>query len=192
MDECEALVLHVSASLGRGQRIRYQGREIRLEAPFERISLREAFDRYAPSSLDEALRQGTFDETVAGFVEPHLGFPRPTFVYDYPAAQAALARAKPGQPELSERFEFYLGGLEIANAFSELKDAGEQRRRFMEVLERRRHEGQTVYPMPERFLKDLARMPDAAGIAVGIDRLAMVFADAPRIDDIVAFVPEEL
>lgn len=192
MEECESLILAISEALGTGEKIRYQGKEVELKKPFQRLSLREAFRRHAPVSLDEALKGDAFEEILVGHIEAHLGHPRPTFLYDYPAAQAALARTKPGAPELAERFELYMAGLEIANAFSELNDAREQRRRFEEALEIRRASTGAVYPMPERFLEALPQMPEAAGIALGIDRLAMVFADAPRIDDIVAFTPEEL
>lgn len=192
MEECESLILSLSETLGTGEWIGYQGRKVELRRPFQRLSLREAFESHAPVSLEEAMRTGAFDEILVGHIEPHLGFPRPTFVYDYPAGQAALARPKPGFPELSERFELYVAGLEIANAFSELTDTGEQRRRFLDALDSRRASGESVYPMPERFLEALAHMPDSAGIALGIDRLAMILADAPSIDDVVSFTPEEL
>jgi lysyl-tRNA synthetase class 2 len=85
-----------------------------------------------------------------------------------------------------------MGGLEIANAFSELNDPHEQKARFQAERERRRALDKPVYPMPEKFLRDLERMPQSAGIALGVDRLVMLFADTPCIDDVVSFTPENL
>ena len=99
---------------------------------------------------------------------------------------------KPDNSEFAERFEIYIGGLELANGFSELTDTGEQRDRFENERLKRRDLGKECYPMPEKFLKALEHMPEAAGVAVGIDRLAMIFADRPTIDDVVTFTPEEL
>jgi len=99
---------------------------------------------------------------------------------------------KKTNPRVAERFELYMGGLELANAFSELTDAAEQRARFEEELKSRRASGRAAYPMPERFLAALPAMPESSGIALGVDRLAMIFADRESIDDVVAFTPEEL
>ena len=99
---------------------------------------------------------------------------------------------KGNDPGIAERFELYIAGLELANAFSELTDAGEQRRRFEKALRDRRRNHRPLYPMPERFLSALPQMPPSAGIALGLDRLAMLFADTCRVDDVVAFTPESL
>jgi lysyl-tRNA synthetase class 2 len=125
-------------------------------------------------------------------IEPYLGVGRPTFLMDYPAERGALARRKPGDPALAERFELYLCGVELANAFSELTDPVEQRERFRLDREERRSAGKDPYPVPEPFLADLATMPPSAGIAFGIDRLVMLLLDAPAIDDVIAFTPEGL
>ncbi len=125
-------------------------------------------------------------------IEPHLGVATPTFLYDYPAPLAALARLKPGHPSLAERFELYVAGVELANGFSELNDAHEQRMRFQKELEKRVQLGKDISPMPERFLKALEHMPEAAGIALGVDRLAMMLSGADGIDQVVAFTPEEV
>jgi lysyl-tRNA synthetase class 2 len=103
-----------------------------------------------------------------------------------------LARLKSSNRRLAERFELYIGGLELCNAFTELNDANEQRARFDAERESRGQAGLTVYPMPQRFLEALKEMPNAAGNALGIDRLVMLFADTTEIDDVVAFTPEEL
>jgi lysyl-tRNA synthetase class 2 len=105
---------------------------------------------------------------------------------------AALARAKSEDPRVAERFELYIDGLELANAFSELTDPIEQRKRFAADEERRRAAGKTPYPLPESFLFELAAIPEAAGIALGLDRLVMLMTGAEKIDDVVAFTPGEL
>ena len=125
-------------------------------------------------------------------IEPHLGIQRPTFLYDYPATRSALARLSSSDPTVAERFELYIGGLELANAFSELTDPVEQRHRFESEAADRAARQRTVYPLPEPFLNELCAMPPAAGIALGVDRLIMVLLDAAAIDDVVSFTPEEL
>jgi len=192
MDECRELILWLSEELGTDGKIRYQGRQIDLKQPWARISVSEAFDLYASITLENALENACFDETMVREIEPHLDTKGPTFLYDYPAEFAALARLRPDYPEFAERFEIYIGGLELANGFSELTDSGEQRDRFEKERQKRRNLGKECYPMPENFLKALVHMPEAAGVAIGVDRLAMIFADRPTIDDVVTFIPEEL
>jgi lysyl-tRNA synthetase class 2 len=143
-------------------------------------------------SLQSALAADRFEEILTGEVEPHLGKKRPTFLIEYPTSLAALARAKPGEPQLAERFELYIDGLEVANAFSELTDQREQRIRFDAAEEIRRSAGKTPYPLPEKFLTELITMPEAAGIALGLDRLIMLLTDSDTIDDVVAFTPDDL
>jgi lysyl-tRNA synthetase class 2 len=143
-------------------------------------------------SLVKAMEKACFDEIMVQEIEPNLVSEGPIFLYDYPSQFAALARLKPDNPEFAERFEIYMGGLELANGFSELTDAGEQRDRFEKECRKRRTLGKNCYPLPEKFLKALETMPDAAGVAVGVDRLTMIFADRPTIDDVVTFTPEEL
>ena len=103
-----------------------------------------------------------------------------------------MARLKPQDLRYAQRFELYIGGLEICNAFSELTDPVEQRKRFEYERENRRKSGKPVYPMPEKFLAALGNLPAAAGNALGIDRLVMLFSDSNQIDEVVAFTPEEL
>lgn len=192
MNECEALIRFVSQSLDMGWKIHYRSNEIDLKKPWERISVKEAFGKYASISLDRALEEGCFDRVMVGEIEPNLGTMRPTFLYDYPAGMAALARLKPGNRALAERFEIYIAGLELANGFSELNDPVEQRARFERELQIRGAEGKEIYPMPERFLRSLEHMPDAAGIALGVDRLAILFSGVQKIDEVVSFTPEEV
>ena len=192
MTDCEDLIFFTAHQLGFAGRITYQGREIDLEPPWERIMVDEAFRRYAAMPVDEALATDRFDEILVEAVEPHLGCGKPTFLYDYPLPMASLARKKRGNPLVAERFELYICGMELANGFSELTDGEEQRRRFAEALEERKRLGKGDSPLPEPFLDDLLQMPEAAGIALGLDRLVMVLTDAAVIDQVVAFPPEML
>jgi elongation factor P--(R)-beta-lysine ligase len=192
MDDCETLISHIAGALGLGDTVSRQGERICLTPPWERITVREAFCRYAGLSVEEALRSDRFDERMVCAIEPHLGRERPVFLYEYPATLGALARLKSDDRKVAERFELYIGGLELANAFSELTDSAEQRRRFNEASRDRRQKNRPAYPLPERFLASLSRMPPSAGIALGLDRLAMLLADQTTIDAVVAFTPESL
>ena len=142
--------------------------------------------------MREALQQDLFDEVMVEDIEPQLGIQKPTFLYDYPSERRSLARLKKEDPTVAERFELYLGGLEIANAFSELIDTEEQRQVFQSEIETRRLLGREIYPMPEKFLNELKGMPPSAGIALGVDRLLMVLLNVKTIDEVVVFTPEEL
>ena len=192
MGECEELVLALAHRLGNGTALLYQGMDIHLDLPWDRLTVEEAFRRFASISMAGAMAHGRFDAVMVNEIEPHLGISKPVFLYDYPASLGALSRLKESDPTLAERFELYIGGLELANGFSELTDAAEQRSRFEKEQRTRGELGKPVYPMPERFLQALRDMPRAAGIALGVDRLIMVFADAARIDHVVSFSPEEL
>lgn len=192
MEVCEDLVRHVARENGFGECLEYRGNSIQLGRPWERISLQAAFEKYASVSLEKSLSDDTFDEIISQEIEPFLGIQKPVFLYDYPAEKAALARLKLGNPEVGERFELYMAGLEICNAFSELTDPLEQRRRFEKDALVREAMGKDIYPLPEVFLESLVHMPDAAGNALGLDRLVMIFANAETMDEVVAFAPEEL
>ena len=192
MVQCEKMVKFVARSIGHDHYISFQGSRISLKSPWPKASVAEAFDRFASSPLDAALRENRFDEAMGLEIEPRLGLDKPIFIYDYPASRGALARLKPDDRSVAERFELYIGGLELCNGFSELTDPVEQKMRFEREQERRRFAGNPLYPMPKKFLKALEDMPDAGGNAFGIDRLVMLFADTLTIDDVVAFTPEEL
>ncbi len=158
----------------------------------QRITVREAFARFAATDMETAVRNGSFDELMVTAVEPALPQGAPVILMDYPAAVAALARLKPDDPAVAERFELYAGGLELANGFSELNDPVEQRLRFEAANRTRIELGSAPLPLPEPFLRELAAMPPSAGIALGVDRLVMLCTAAERIDDVLAFTPEEL
>lgn len=185
------------------------GGRVDLTGPFERLTVRDAFlDRLGvdlracpdgPSLRAAAAARGlalpperrSFDELFFELfltaIEPTLGSPRPTFLTEFPASMASLARLLPGDPTVADRFELYLGGVELANGFGELNDAVEQRRRLVEEQRERREAGRPVYPIDDRFIEAVGRMPPSAGVAVGLDRLLMILLGAAQIDDVLLF-----
>lgn len=169
----------------------------------EVMTVAEAFRRHAgadvlgtagdaaalAASAGERLRAGEdwedlFFRILLARVEPHLGRERPTFLTHWPAAQAALARRDPADPRVAERFELFVCGMELANAFVELTDAGEQRARFETDRARRRALGGQDWPMDEALLAALPALPPCAGIALGFDRLAMIAAGVSDIREV--------
>jgi lysyl-tRNA synthetase class 2 len=192
MEECEGLIRFAAKAIGLGEKVVFRGREVDLSEPWKRISVNEAFRRYSKTSVTEALEQQFFDEVMVREIEPKLGIEKPMFIYDYPAQRGALARLKREDPTVAERFELYIGGLELANGFSELIDSAEQRERFRVENENRQSSGKPIYSMPEKFLAELEGMPPSSGIALGVDRLIMVLLDIGTIDEVVAFTPEDL
>ena len=126
-----------------------------------------------------------FSRVLVERVEPRLGIGRPTVLMEYPAAQAALARPKPGDSRVAERFELYACGVELANAFGELTDAGEQRRRLVAEMDEKERLYEERYPLDEEFLAALAVMPEASGVALGLDRLVMLATGAERIEEVI-------
>ncbi len=176
--------------------------------PGERLSYAEAFARYADvdphaepqsvlqarvesfgvSSAGELERNDLLDLILTHVVEPKLGHCQPTFIHDYPASQAALARVRPGDPPLAERFEVFVEGLELANGYHELTDPGVQRQRFEADLEARRGAGLPEVPIDDHLLAALEHgLPDCAGVALGVDRLVMLAAGTREISEVVAF-----
>ena len=153
--------------------------------PFERLAVREAFARYADAEAFDA-PLGDFFQVFLDRVEPALGRGRPTFLYGYPASQAALARIDPEDPSVALRFELFAGGHELANAFDELTDPVEQRARFEAEQAERRAAGRAVHPVDEALLDALGRMQQTCGVALGVDRLLMVLTGADDIADVTA------
>jgi len=189
MLDCENLVGHLAKAVPCYPKVTWDGHPVDLAPPWERITVAEAFQKYAGWSPGPRPDPDRFDLDLVEKVEPGLsGHSKPVFLTDYPASMAALARLCPTAPGIAERFELYIGGLELANAFAELTDAGEQRRRFLEEAKRREQAKKHVYPIDETFLQTMALgMEPCAGIALGVDRLVMLLAGAKTIDQIVAF-----
>jgi lysyl-tRNA synthetase class 2 len=185
------LVLAIAKDLGTGPTVHYQGNEVTLAPPWSRLTVRDAFRQWAgwdPVSRHDPAR---FDVDLVEKVLPRFAQDRPTILTDYPAANASMARLSPKDPAVAERAEVFIGGLELANAYSELTDAAELRRRFEVENERLAAEGHPRLPLPRRFLGAMASLPACGGIALGVDRLVMLFCDAKSIDEVVAF-PHEL
>jgi lysyl-tRNA synthetase class 2 len=191
--DIENLITTVARGLGfKNNKIEYQGQLIDIKKPWPKTTVRDAFINAAgwdPLAINDA---GRFDTDFVTKVLPSFSPRRPTVLIDYPAAQASLARLKTGQPPVAERVEVFIGGLELANAYSELTDAVEQEKRFREIIENIRQERRQLMPLPEKFLKALPRLPDCAGVALGVDRLAMLFCDAASIDDVMAFTVDDV
>ena len=125
-----------------------------------------------------------FSKVLTARVEAKLGLSQPTILYEYPRAEAALARAKPGDAKVAERFELYACGVELANGFGELTDPQEQRSRFIAEMDEKERVYGARYPLDEEFLAALAQMPPASGVALGFDRLVMLASGAPNIDSV--------
>ncbi len=192
MHTCELLLEAVLRDVSATSRICYQSKNIDFTRPWPRLTVSEAFARFAEEDMAAALANGRFDELMGMAIEPCLGLEQPVFLYDYPSATSPLASPRPDNPEIARRFELYMAGIEICNGCTELRDAAVQEQRFAEELESRRQAGLPVYPFPGRFLEALQLMPDTAGCALGIDRLLMLLTDSKTIDEVVAFTPETL
>lgn len=197
MGECEQLIRGLCVSpagfpglLPDGS-IRWKDCQVNTALPWLRQTVAEAFRQYAGADVLEVLAEGCFDEVLVAEVEPRLGRERPVFLHDYPVALGSLARRRRDAPQVAERFELYIAGVELANGFSELVDAQEQRQRFAAEIAMMRADGQAA-SMPELFLGDLARMDETAGIAMGLDRLLMLLCGRERLAEILPFIYEEL
>lgn len=210
MADCADMIRLAAETTGM-KRFAFRGMEVDPFAEPERLTLAEAFNRFAGIDLlssvaasgetdrdllaDQVRQAGMrvagddswadlFSKVLVERIEPHLGKDRATILCEYPVCEAALARPSARDPRVAERFELYACGVELANAFGELTDAAEQRRRFQhEMAEKARIYGET-YPIDEDFLAALAIMPEASGAALGFDRLAMLATGATRIDQV--------
>jgi elongation factor P--(R)-beta-lysine ligase len=210
MRDC-AEMLVAAAEAAETRALRFRGREADPFAPPERLPVRDAFlahagidlfetvephgepnrDRLARLAAERGIRvaydddwSDIFSRILAEKVEPRLGLGRAVFLTDYPACEAALARVSPNDPRVAERFELYACGVELANAFGELTDPVEQRRRFEADMKIKARVYGEAYPLDEDFLASLAEMPESSGAALGFDRLVMLACGADRIEDV--------
>ena len=170
--------------------LRFKGSILDVEAPWQRYSVREAFKKFAGWDPGPDPDEDRFDLDLVQQVEPNLGFPSPCILEDYPVSRAALARVKPGEPDVAERFEMFWAGIELANGFSELTDPDEQKARFRSAIAQKKQMEEIDYPFPNAFLESLQHLGPCAGIAFGVDRFVMLLSNAESIDDVVAFPPE--
>jgi len=166
--------------------IHFRGKAIDLDAPWEIISVRDAFRNFAGKSADKlAEEEGLFELVLTESVEPRLPKDRPCVLMDYPVRFGAFARPKPEDPTLVERWEAYIGGVELANTYGELTDPVIQRQRFRDFAETRRKNGLAEYPEPVEFLDAIDNgMPEATGGAMGFDRLVMLLYGADSLDGV--------
>lgn len=185
--DTKALIIQVAQDVLGKTDLVYQGREIALAPVWERITVADAFVQFAGWDPTKQFDADRFDLDLVSRVEPKLPKNMPVILTDYPVECAALARRKNSTPPVAERWELYIGGLELANAYSELIDPMEQRARFEECAQKRAALGKDVYPLDEEFLASLEKMPPAGGIALGVDRLVMLLADTATLDDVIAF-----
>lgn len=191
IDDTEKLVAAITGGLG-DNHLSYQGQDIDLTLPWPRVTVREAFLNSAGWDPTKKGDLEEFDIDLVTKVVPDFAPGRPTVLIDYPAALGSLARLKPGDPAVAERAEVFIAGLELANAFSELNDRAEQTRRFREEIHQIGLLTGQQRNMPRKFLKALSDLPECGGIALGVDRLVMLFCDATTIDDVIPFSADKI
>ncbi len=186
MDLCEELLRSVVyVALGHTH-VRYGEHEIDFSKPFARIRMKEAIARYGDRKVDPNEGAVRVVELFEELAEPHLV--QPTFITDFPKAISPLSKASPVDPSIAERFEYFVGGLESANGFSELNDPEEQYQRFKDQVTQRERGDEEAMVMDEDYIRALSYgMPPAAGIGIGIDRLVMLLANKHSIRDVILF-----
>ncbi len=209
MADSVVVIAHAAQATGIG-RFSFRGRSADPFAEPELMTVAAAFERFAGIDLLSTVKDGKgdreslavaakarvriaaddtwsdiFSKVLVEHVEPNLGQGRLTVLFEYPAPEAALARAKQSDPRVAERFEIYACGVELANGFGELTDAREQRHRSVIAMDEKQRRYGERYPLDEEFLDAVAKMPEAAGVALGFDRLVMLAGGALRIDQVV-------
>jgi elongation factor P--(R)-beta-lysine ligase len=210
VEDC-AVLIALAAHVAGAKTFAYCGREASPFDPPERMTVRDAFRRYAGIDLYDSLPttahadtgalaqqarnigirvapdddwSDIFSRILTERVEPNLGIRRPTVLYAYPVSEAALAQVSTNDPRVADRFEFYCCGVELANAFHELRDPVEQRRRLAASMEKQQRIFGVSHPIDEDFLAALGEMPDASGAALGFDRLIMLATGAKRVESV--------
>jgi elongation factor P--(R)-beta-lysine ligase len=209
MADSVVVIAHAAQATGIG-RFSFRGSTADPFAEPELLTVAAAFDRFAGVDLLSTVTAGDgdraalaaaakarvritdddtwsdiFSKILVEHVEPNLGQGRLTVLFEYPAPEAALARTKPSDPRVAERFEVYACGVELANGFGELTDPAEQRHRFTLAMDEKQRRYGERYPLDEDFLLAMAQMPEASGIALGFDRLVMLASGAVRLDQVV-------
>jgi lysyl-tRNA synthetase class 2 len=209
MADTVVVIAHAAQATGIGH-FSFRGKSADSFAEPELLTVASAFERFAGIDLLATIVDGKgdrgalaaaassrvrvagddtwsdiFSKVLVEHVEPNLGQGRLTVLFEYPVPEAALARAKPSDPRVAERFEVYACGVELANGFGELTDAAEQRHRFTAAMEEKQRRYGERYPLDEEFLAAVGNMPEASGVALGFDRLVMLASGALRIDQVV-------
>ena len=186
--DTKALLSFIARELRGATDFTWQGKPVSFaQELWEKQTVSQAFVAHAGWDPAQKFDPDRFDLDLVTRVEPALPADHPVVLIDYPAPLAALARRKPDDPARAERWELYLAGIELANAYSELTDPAEQRARFEEANAARQKRGAQPYPLDESFLAALAHMPPSGGIALGLDRLLMILADADSLDGVLPF-----
>jgi lysyl-tRNA synthetase class 2 len=209
MADSLVVIAHAAQASGIG-RFSFRGRSADPFAEPELLTVAAAFERFAGIDLLATIANGNgdraglaaaagarvriteddtwsdiFSKVLVEHIEPNLGQGRLTVLTEYPVPEAALARTKPSDPRVAERFEIYACGVELANGFGELTDAAEQRRRFIQAMDEKERRYGERYPLDEDFLDAVAKMPEASGVALGFDRLVMLASGALKIDQVI-------
>jgi lysyl-tRNA synthetase class 2 len=214
MEDCKNLLVSINHALGNGDTLTYQGVTFNLAGPWEKITIKEAFAKWANIDFDEFLNEEAarsiakqkgytvenqntweelYDQIFLNEVEPHLGKSVPTIIYEFPGCLAALSKKKKENPNYAERFEWYIGGLELGDCYTELTNWKEQQDRFDFELTELKRLAKTTYDYDHDFIDALkVGMPDTSGIAVGLDRLIMLCSNTTRIADTLFFPSIEL
>jgi len=217
MEDCELLLNHIQHQIkgpSAEKTLMYQGKQIHLNTPWQRMTMKEAFFQFADIDFDEFLDEGVarkiaikkgykveehntweelYNQIFLNEVEPFLGKEKPTILYEFPGVMGALARKKPTDPRYAERFEFYIAGIELGDCYSELTDPVEQEERFKRELIEIKRLGKTLYDYDSDLIDALKQgLPQCSGIAIGVDRLVMLFSDANSISDTLFFPGKEL
>jgi lysyl-tRNA synthetase class 2 len=182
MNFCEELFRNSIRRATGGLVVNYEGKEINFEK-FERITMRDAVGKYAP---DKEITDANIVELFDEFAEPNLV--QPTFIVDFPKSISPLSKASPENPQIAERFELFINGMEVANGFSELNDPKEQYDRFIDQMKERERGDEEAMVLDEDYIRALSYgMPPTAGIGIGIDRLVMLLTNKHSIRDVILF-----
>lgn len=215
MQDCQDLLLSLSQKVNGSNVLEYQGKKYDLSKEWIKISVAQAFEKWVGVDIDGLLDRDTlikrakeegyqvdddttweevYNQLFLNLIESQLSnYDVPVILYDYPASQAAYSKKKESDPRFAQRFEFYLGGYELGNAFSEENDPKVQEEKFREDLQLRKDLGKTDYGMDEDYLDALREgLPPSGGIAVGVDRLVMLLANTKSIQETMFFPAQEV
>ena len=192
VEDTEQLLSFIMQNIYHSHNLPYQTQTIDMRTPWPRLTVRDAFLQYANWDPIEHYNDERFDYDMAISVIPAFDTSRPTVLTDYPAAAASLAKLSHDNPKTAERAEVFIGGIEVANIYSELNNATEQRKRFASEAEKIEKTRQRKMPISEPFIAALDHLPDCAGVALGMDRLVMLMCDAAFLCEVCTFTEENI
>ncbi len=184
--DAQNLFKFVAEKIGFKDSFIYRNEKINFDL-FKKISVDEAFLKFADKKLDAEPDDFEFDSLLVEKIEPKLGSGKPTVLYDYPSVFCPMSKPKENNPDRAERLEIYVAGIELANGCTERTNYENQIKSLRDECEARKKMDKEVYPWPEDFLEAFKKMPECAGMALGIDRLVMLFTNATDIKDVIAF-----